>query len=97
MLRYFKHEADDVPKGQLCLPEHGRAAATVAPGPEDGQFVVKTPELPEGLVVRGADAADAAAWMDAIAAAAATDLAKKQDRIKRKETIMALYGFRANM
>ncbi|KAH8066869.1 hypothetical protein JL721_8061 [Aureococcus anophagefferens] len=105
MLRYFKHEADDVPKGQLCLPErgpggnrpHGRAAATVAPGPEDGQFVVKTPELPEGLVVRGNDAADAAAWMDAIAAAAATDLAKKQDRIKRKETIMALYGFRANM
>ena len=166
MLRYFKHEADDVPKGQLCLPErgparkptagsggpdqnfrtlsshrsrfggfldesialvefaehgrrarietvayapievglkirvpprHGRAAATVAPGPEDGQFVVKTPELPEGLVVRGADALDAAAWMDAIAAAAATDLAKKQDRIKRKETIMALYGFRANM
>ncbi|KAH8059402.1 hypothetical protein JL722_5428 [Aureococcus anophagefferens] len=97
MLRYFKHEADDVPKGQLCLPErspaHGRAAATVAPGPEDGQFVVKTPELPEGLVVRGSDPADAAAWMDAIAAAAATDLAKKQDRIKRKETMMALYGF----
>ncbi|KAH8086688.1 hypothetical protein JL720_7127 [Aureococcus anophagefferens] len=100
MLRYFKHEADDVPKGQLCLPERSpahAAAATVAPGPEDGQFVVKTPELPEGLVVRGSDPADAAAWMDAIAAAAATDLAKKQDRIKRKETIMALYGFRANM
>ena len=47
--------------------------------------------------MRGADPADAAAWMDAIAAAAATDLAKKQDRIKRKETIVALYGFRANM
>ncbi|KAH8077604.1 hypothetical protein JL720_9988 [Aureococcus anophagefferens] len=99
MLRYFKHEADDVPKGQLCLPEHGpahgRASATVAPGPEDGQFVVKTPELPEGLVVRGADPADAAAWMDAIAAAAATDLAKKQDRIKRKAQSWPL-GFRAN-
>jgi hypothetical protein len=39
MLRYFKHEADDVPKGQLCLPERGPAwKPTAGSGGPDQNF-----------------------------------------------------------
>ena len=96
MLRYFKSEADDVPKGQLCLPEHGgRPAASVTELP-DYQFVVKTDELPDGLVVRGEDALDAAAWVAAIRAASGIDVGAMERNQLRKKTIMQRQGFQVD-
>ena len=94
-LRYFKKEADSVPKGQLCLPMHGGRPAANVVETEDHQFVVKTDELPDGLVLRGEDAADTDAWIAAIRQASTLNVEKTASRMRRVKTLMASDGFHA--
>mmetsp|Transcript_23907 Transcript_23907/g.73632 ORF Transcript_23907/g.73632 Transcript_23907/m.73632 type:complete len:1481 (+) Transcript_23907:128-4570(+) len=90
LLRYFKHEADDVPKGQLCLPVVGGVAseATIDLGPEPLQFTVKTAVFPEGITMRAHDQAELDVWLKAIEAAIKSDLKLKSRMIQQKKALI---------
>jgi len=90
LLRYYKHEADDVPKGQLCLPMVGGVAseATVEPGSEVCQFIVKTHAFPEGISMRAHDREEMHAWVNAINSAIQVDLKSKAKAFKNNNPIL---------
>ncbi|KAJ8600295.1 hypothetical protein CTAYLR_000704 [Chrysophaeum taylorii] len=89
ILRYYKREADEVPKGQLCLPVVGGISSEgcIQLEAEAFQFTVKTAEFPEGITVKAHDQDDMMAWRLAIESAIATDLNQKAKMIRRKKDL----------
>mmetsp|Transcript_23908 Transcript_23908/g.73649 ORF Transcript_23908/g.73649 Transcript_23908/m.73649 type:complete len:225 (+) Transcript_23908:3945-4619(+) len=89
-LAFPQHEADDVPKGQLCLPVVGGVAseATIDLGPEPLQFTVKTAVFPEGITMRAHDQAELDVWLKAIEAAIKSDLKLKSRMIQQKKALI---------
>lgn len=79
VLRYYKHEADDCPKGQLCLPAlAGVPSQTTIEVCHDPrfQFNVKTHLFPKGITIRAHDSQEFHSWIDAINASVTNGLSR---------------------
>mmetsp|Transcript_14031 Transcript_14031/g.49873 ORF Transcript_14031/g.49873 Transcript_14031/m.49873 type:complete len:411 (+) Transcript_14031:1198-2430(+) len=91
ILRYFKREADDMPKGQLCLATVGGVSSKAylkSDGDDAHAFAICTPAAPDGILVRASSADDEKAWATLIDRTINVDLDRQFRAIQRKHSTL---------